>query len=179
MSHYATETGLWSGALPEASEVGARESIHASRNCPECSGMGMATRFHDDLEHGRPGTFQPYCHRCCRGRFIERAHRERHPDVRRCMRDLAEAQLAWLRPMLYGCPPDLRDEMQALARRHEVPQVITRAMVAELARAMDAKHGTPEQCRKREFQEAQEHRRKRDAEAARLHHDRPIEESLP
>jgi hypothetical protein len=69
-----------------------------SRDCPNCGRNGWAIRESVILKSGRvllPGSL--YCI-CPLGRFFERDHRERAPDVRRRGLDLRDYPELWLEP---------------------------------------------------------------------------------
>lgn len=81
----------------------------ASRDCPECSGMGLASRDHEKPGYGRYSASY-YCHRCPMGRWLKQAH-GRDPKAPR-LRDLAEY------PELHGDPADQVDPAM-VTRFHE------------------------------------------------------------
>jgi hypothetical protein len=67
----------------------------ASKGCDDCGGAGLTVRWrHKSAAPGVPPTITLYC-RCPMGRWIERDHRERHPDVRRRVHDLADYPWLW------------------------------------------------------------------------------------
>jgi hypothetical protein len=75
----------------------------ASKDCDDCGGGGLAVRWRQkSAVPGKPPTIALYC-TCPMGRWIERAHRERSPEVRRRMCDLADHP--WLRGHEYRTPP--------------------------------------------------------------------------
>jgi hypothetical protein len=83
-----------------------------SRGCPDCGGMGLTTRYrHAGVGQPRPDgrpldpTITLYC-TCSMGRWIERTHREKDPEVRRRIADLAEHRSLRLGPVSWCREPD-------------------------------------------------------------------------
>jgi hypothetical protein len=75
----------------------------ASKDCYDCGGGGLAVRWRQkSAGHPAGPAITLYC-TCPMGRWIERAHRERSPEVRRRMCDLADHP--WLRGHEYRTPP--------------------------------------------------------------------------
>jgi hypothetical protein len=116
-------------AAPAGDPTGRQHAAAASRDCPECSGCGMASRDHEKPGYGRYAASY-YCHRCEMGRWLKAAHLADPKGPR--MADLAD------HPELHGDPSDSIDpEMVRLfmARR--------RAAVAEAERKGDRRERNP------------------------------------
>jgi hypothetical protein len=71
------------------------EAARLARDCPECAGNGLTSRLRDYGPY--PARVSCYCHRCEAGRWIEKAHRETCPDIRRRIIDLAHPDCAEIR----------------------------------------------------------------------------------
>jgi len=89
------------GVAPRARE----EAEDASRGCDRCDGTGLATVWHPRPDAARriPESKSAYC-TCPHGRWIERNHRERSPELRGGFVDIAEVlegRSVWL-----AAPPD-------------------------------------------------------------------------
>lgn len=60
----------------------------ASLGCEECGGMGMLSRQHIATQsHPKGYSLAVYCPACPMGRWLERTHEAKSPDVRRRMLD--------------------------------------------------------------------------------------------
>lgn len=157
---YALESRLWSGDLPDDAAAGLKQVTSASANCPECSGMGLAIRWNVPKMIPAPKPAEPppkrlvrswpaYCHRCAKGRWLERNHRLHSPDVRRQIRDLADDDMAPLRLFIYSIHPDSREDWIELEKRPGPPPPI-REWIADLVRRTDAKRLREEEAREQE-----------------------------
>lgn len=81
-------------------------AILASRDCPDCGGHGLTTRFrHKSASDGKGPSIKLYC-LCPSGRWLENNHARHAPDVRRRMYDLAEHPWLQLRPVPWSSAPD-------------------------------------------------------------------------
>lgn len=109
----ATVRQVWkSSEVAVAGEGGGRESAErASRDCDDCGGRGLATRFrHESRAPGRPEAVVFYC-LCPFGRWVENAHRtgdESSREARRRIPDLADVPELQLRPVPWSDRPDNR-----------------------------------------------------------------------
>lgn len=102
---------IWKARPPEFAAANDRDAAHhASRECDDCRGEGVTLRYRR-RSRGTPGrdgrpvqpTVTCYC-TCPMGRWVEKAHRERSPDVRKRHHDLAD--FPWLRGHEYRRPGD-------------------------------------------------------------------------
>lgn len=79
-------------ATPGVGDPDGREAAErASKSCP-CGATGLVTAWHPAPARGDPAAVAAYCELCPMGRWVEKAHRDKAPDVRR--------RLDWLPGML-------------------------------------------------------------------------------
>lgn len=92
------------GHAPDSRE--AAKAHPDSRACTDCGGEGMTSRYLHDPNHPRHGTsYALYCN-CPIGRWIERNHREKQPEIRKRMRALADYPQLQLGPVDWSDAPD-------------------------------------------------------------------------
>lgn len=78
------------GAAPD-SRVAAEEE---SRGCVDCHGEGLTSRYRHNPE-AKPATLTCYCI-CQMGRWMEKNHREKSPEIHRRILDLASPKFRFL-----------------------------------------------------------------------------------
>lgn len=73
----------------------------ASRDCRDCVGQGLTVRYRKLSAGTVDGQGRPhspaitlYC-TCGMGRFLEKVHRDKHPDIRKRIYDLADHPFLW------------------------------------------------------------------------------------
>lgn len=98
----------------------------ASRDCAYCSGEGLAAVYASRPDPARriPESVSAWCV-CALGRWVERSHRERSPDVRKRSPDLADALAG--RGFWRPDPPWMTAEQGSRNRDpapHPVPRVV-------------------------------------------------------
>jgi hypothetical protein len=87
------------------SPVDSRESAEAdSRSCHDCGGNGITSRYRHNPE-AVSSSVSCYC-LCSLGRWIERNHRAKSPDVHRRMIDLDRSAFLRLGPVSWSDSPD-------------------------------------------------------------------------
>lgn len=93
---------VWaSSEIPGEPPIERSDAEAQSRNCPDCHGNGLTIRYrHKSLVPGADRTITLYC-TCTAGRWIERNHRTKSPEIRARIHDLADRQHEFLQR--YAC----------------------------------------------------------------------------